>query len=124
MIHPHSEVIQAYIRGEQIQTRTDNSLYQWSDCFSLEEMQRGGLSFPNFNDPNRQWRVKPKVKKIQCRLALFKENLPNECRYYSMGFDSELNSGIDGWFIRGEDPKDPNFVRWLTDPIEIEVEYE
>lgn len=123
MIHPLSDVIKAYINDERIQSKPKSQNCAWKDCFTLEESLRAGLSFPDFNRSNHEFRIKPKMKKFQCRLALFKIDSSNGYRYYTMGFDSELNSGIDGFFLRGEDPKpDSGFVRWLTDIIEFEVE--
>ena len=60
------------------------------------------------------------MKKFRCRLALHKDNSSGQ--YYAMGYDDVINSGIDGFFLRGEDPRCPTFVRWLTDYIEVEVE--
>lgn len=120
MRHKWADVIEAYINGEQIQTRR-NLTETWHDIFALDKVENVNIHFPNFNDSNVEWRIKPKMKKFKCRLALHKMG---SGRYYVCGYDNSLNCGIDGWFIRGEDPSDPTFVKWVTDYIEFEVESE
>lgn len=119
--HPLSDIIRAYIDGQQIQTRQKNTQDVWTDCFTLEEMNRAGLSFPDFNHQNREWRIKPKTKTFLCRMGLFRD--PNGS-HYVYGYDNVVNRGIDNWFIRGEDPRGTTFVRWLTDMIQFEIDEE
>ena len=120
MRHKWAEVIEAYINGKNIQTRRPGLTEAWHDVFTLDQIENVNIHFPNFNDPNAEWRIKPKMKKVRCRLALHKDS--SSGRYYAMGYDDVINSGIDGFFLRGEDPRCPTFVRWLTDYIEVEVE--
>ena len=120
MRHKWADVIEAYINGKQIQTRRSRLVEAWHDIFALNQTENVNVHFPNFNDPNVEWRVKPKMKKVRCRMALHKDS--SSGRYYAMGYDDVINSGIDGFFLRGEDPRCPTFVRWLTDYIEVEVE--
>ena len=129
--HPLSDIIRAYIDGQQIQTRQKNTQDVWTDCFTLEEiwtdcftleeMNRAGLSFPDFNHQNREWRIKPKTKTFLCRMGLFRDPTG---RHYVYGYDNVVNRGIDDWFIRGEDPRGMTFVRWLTDMIQFEIDEE
>jgi len=120
MRHKWADVIEAYINGKQIQTRQNDPAEDWRDVFTLEDIKDTRIYFPDFNIPDVEWRVKPKMKKFRCRLALHKDS--SSGRYYAMGYDDVINSGIDGFFLRGEDPRCPTFVKWLTDYIETEVE--
>lgn len=119
MRHKWADVIEAYINGKQIQTRRNRLAETWHDVYNLDEIENVNLHFPNFNDANVDWRIKPKMKKFRCRLALMRSGSD---RYYVQGYDNDLNRGIDEWFLRGEDPPEPTFVKWLTSYIEFDVE--
>lgn len=121
MRHKWADVIEAYINGKRIQTRRNDPAEDWRDVFNLEDIKDTRIYFPDFNIPDVEWRVKPKMKKFRCRLALHK----NESgRYYVCGYDNSVNCGIDEWFERGEDPSGPTFIKWLINYIEFDVESE
>lgn len=73
------------------------------------------VSNPEWN-PNLEYRVKPEEKTdvIKYRVALFSSLNTYETDYYVRTFQNE-NCKVDYW------EKLPNFVRWLTDWVEVEV---
>jgi hypothetical protein len=73
------------------------------------------VSNPEWN-PNLEYRVKPEEKTdlIKYRVALFSSLGAYETGYYVQTFQNE-NCKVDYW------EKLPNFVRWLTDWVEVKV---
>lgn len=116
MQHKWTNVIEAYINGQQIQTRRPILTEIWHNI----PIETKNIRFPNFNDPDLEWRIMPKMKRFKCRLALF---MTPSGKYYVQGFDNSLNHGVDDWFCRDEDPPESApFIRWITDCIEFDVE--
>ena len=113
MKHQHYDVIKAWAKGLTIQFKDDGSKYlnkrfqDWNDI--LSDSKWGS---PDFNDPNKTWRVKPQTKTIKYRLALMSYKSEE---YYTAVFNMSTYFLIE--FMNS-----PNFVKWVSDWIEQEVE--
>ena len=112
MKHKYYDVIVKWAEGQPIQYRfiviTDVvGRSKWVDlsdpyCFN---------KFPNFNDGNVEWRIKPETKVIKYRLALMSYKTEE---YYTAVFNTSEHFLIE--FMNSA-----NFVKWLSDWIEYEV---
>lgn len=100
--HPYKKVIEGYISGKKIQYRgfreTD---FPWLDY--------NGKRFPDFDDVNREWRIKPTVAKY--RIAKMYDKYEDRI-YARLINDDEEVFGI-------ELESHSNFVKWLTDWTEV-----
>lgn len=96
--HKHADVIIAWANGEEVQIFNPNTK-QWLD-----------LTFgaPTFME--EEYRIKPRPVLRKYRVASFIRG----SRIYTSTVDSEWDESV---LEKGED-----FVRWLTDWIEYEVE--
>ncbi len=103
--HKYADVIKAWADGEEIQHRFSPE-YAWRDWRQLD-------AIANFDEPKLEWRVKPKTKKGQYRVALFKYpiTLDNPC--VEVCQITDMNSTWE---------KDLYFIKWLTDWIDYEYD--
>jgi hypothetical protein len=97
--HPYAEVIKAWADGAEVQYYDCNKWWDWNTGWTA------GVA-PTFT-ADFKWRVKP-IKRV-CRIALLKDG-PFLVFSDTSVFDSAL------------DVASPDFVKWLTDWIEYEVD--
>lgn len=104
MKHQYYDVIKAWAKGKVIQFKDDGlneRCQNWNDCSS-----------PDFNDPHKIWRVKPKPLVLKYRIALMSHKSEE---YYTAVFNNSE------YFLR-EFVNSADFVKWVSNYIEQEVE--
>lgn len=96
--HKHADLIIAWAEGAQIQVK--NHLGRWEDCNKANYITW---------QASAEYRVKPKTRTMQLRVAVLRERSGAEylCTFYADFRERE----------RADD-----FVRWVTDIINVELE--
>lgn len=116
--HKWAEVIKAWADGKNIQFKHKKDV-DWYDICTDE-----GADSPNFNIPTLEWRIKPTIK-FTCwsRLVLVKYNPAHYKIELINHFGKDVEEQSIDWDQISIDAFYTNmFVRWLTDPIHIEIE--
>jgi hypothetical protein len=108
MKHKFHDVIMAYSLGKDVECK-----YKQSDIWKpvLPFLSRNTLNtFPNFNDTELDFRIKPITKTGEYRVALLK---------FSCGETLVVTEDSTG---RGSMKSNKNFVKYLTDWVQYEYE--
>jgi hypothetical protein len=111
MKHKYYDVIMAWAEDKPIEFRIvygDNTKSDWICFDDVGDTKKS----PNFDSGTIEWRVKPQTKTIKYRLALM--SYKSE-RYYTAVFTMSEEHLI-------EFENSTNFVKWISDWIEQEVE--
>lgn len=103
----NADIIRAYADGKYVQYRVRNVDFGWNTYGAQ------GVGSPCLGSPVYEWRIQPEV--LQYRVALMKDG-PNG-KWISCQTKRHINQKA-----LPDLEKNSDFVRWITDFIDVEVE--
>jgi len=119
MAHKYAGVIHAWADGKEIQYRYGRIVEgriraaneDWETYLNNEKL--GILAQPHFGDKTLEWRIKPET--FRYRVALMKGDSGEYWAKLVHHNEDEIKMDIENSINY------PNFVKWLTDWVEVKV---